>query len=311
MLTPPQRRCHEAGLSLPFGTSDASARAGQRKNSSTEHFVTRRTLVRARSTGTAVLLTLAAACGGVVHGPEVPGAVLPGFDTRTYPGDAAMQTWLQESPYRWVGYYLQAPCYTGTSWVGTRERIATIGWGIAPLFVGEQDWSAIQPGDTTVAEQGARCTTQNLTPEQGAAHAVAADSTMHAEGFPPGTPVFLDVERMERVSRAMEEYVDAWFREMLALGRYTPALYAHERNVTPLFERARAAFATAGRSDQPFLWVARSGDFDITRRPTDSGILSASIWQGRFDIDETWGGVELRIDANVGSAAVPGLMTRL
>lgn len=310
MLTPGQRRCHEAGRPWSSGTSDASARGGQQKNSSPEHFVTRRILVRARSTGAAVLLTLSAACSGAVHGPEAPGGVLPGFDTRTYPGDAAMQTWLRESPYRWVGYYLPAPCYTGVSWVGTRERIATIGWGIAPLFVGEQDWSAIQPGDTTVAEQGARCTTQNLTIEQGVAHAIAADSIMQAEGFPPGTPVFLDVERMERVSRAMEEYVNSWFTEMLARGRYTPALYAHERNVTPLFERARVAFAEAGRSDQPFLWVARSGDFDIARRPMDSGILSASIWQGRFDIDETWGGVTLRIDANVGSAAVPGLMLR-
>lgn len=264
-----------------------------------------------RSAALLSVLVLVAACGGAVTaGPSAPGGVLPGFDTRTYPGDAAMRTWLAESPYRWVGYYLPAPCYTGTSWVGTRDRIADMGWGIAPLFVGEQDWSVIQPNDTTVAEQGARCSTQNLTAAQGAADAVVADSIMNAEGFAPGMPVFLDVERMERVTRAMEDYVHAWFTRMLELGRYTPSLYAHERNVTPLFERARNAFETAGRSDQPFLWVARSGGFDLTSRPSDSGILSAAIWQGRFDVDETWGGVTLRIDSNVGSTAVPGILQR-
>src|SRR5690606_31574385 len=216
---------------------------------------------------------------------------------------AAMRTWRDTSPYRWVGYYLPAPCYTGTSWVGTRERLASIGWGMVPLFVGEQDWSVIRPDDAAVAEQGARCTSRNLTAAQGAADAAVADSILDAEGFPPGTPVFLDVERMERVTRAMEEYVHAWFTEMLERGRYTPSFYAHERNVTPLFERARAAFETAGRSDQPFLWVARAGDMTVTSRPSDSGILSAAIWQRRFGVDETLGGLTVRSDANVARRA--------
>ncbi len=264
--------------------------------------------MRGRMLAVLLLSATLGACGGAIAAPSAPGGVLPGFDTHTYPGDAAMRTWLAESPYRWVGYYLPAPCYTGTSWVGTRPRLASMGWGTAPIFVGEQDWSVIQPGDTTVAEEGARCTTQNLTPAQGTLDAAAADSLLDAEGFVPGTPVFLDVERMERVTGAMESYVLAWFREMLRRGRYTPALYAHERNVTSLYEAARSAFAEAGRSDAPFLWVARAGDFAVTRRPADSGILSASIWQGLFDTDETWGGVTLRVDANVALSSVPGVV---
>ncbi len=94
---------------------------------------------------------------------------------------------------------------------------------------------------------------------------------------------------------------------MLDRGRYTPALYTHERNATPLFEIARTAFAEAGRSDAPILWVARSGGFTVSRRPSDSGILSASIWQGLFDVQETWGGVTLVIDANVALTGVPGI----
>ena len=252
------------------------------------------------------------ACAGVsLPQPGLPAAdVVAGFDTRDYPGDEAMAAWLASSPYRWVGYYLGAPCYTGTSWQGRRAALHTAGWGTAAIFVGEQDWSAMQltAGDSTVAEEGARCTTRNLTVEQGRLDAQSADSAMAAEGFAPGTPVFLDVERMEQVSSAMEAYVRAWFDAMLALGRYRPALYAHERNVTTLYETGRAAFAAAGRSDTPILWVARAGDFDVTRRPSDSGILTASIWQGVFDDRQTWGGVTLVVDGNVASPAIPGIL---
>jgi hypothetical protein len=254
-----------------------------------------------------VLLTGCA--GAVLPEPRAPGidATVPGFDTRTYPGPAAMRTWYDASPYYWVGYYVSAPCYTGTTWTGRREEIASMGWGMAVIYVGEQDWSAIQPPDTSAALPGARCTSENLDPEHGRRDAVEADSILDAEGFAPGTPVFLDVERMERVSRAMESYVRAWFTHMLTIGRYTPALYAHERNATTLYEAARVAFVEAGRSDAPILWVARGGGFSVDSRPADSGILTASIWQGLFDTHETWGGVTLKIDANVASAAVPGI----
>jgi hypothetical protein len=270
-------------------------------------------VLRLRSVRTIALfpiVVLLAACAGVIlpepRAPEADG-ILPGFDTRTYPGDAAMRAWYDASPYHWVGYYLSAPCYTGTTWNGRREEIASMGWGMAVIYVGEQDWSAVQPPDTSVAAPGARCTSENLDAERGRLDAIEADSIMEAEGFAPGTPIFLDVERMERVSRAMETYVRAWFAHVLAVGRYTPALYAHERNATTLYEAARIAFVEAGRSDTPILWVARAEGFTVDSRPADSGILTASIWQGLFDTHETWGGVTLKIDANVASAAVPGL----
>lgn len=254
-------------------------------------------------------LPMLAGCASL-PGPLLPGRsdVVAGFDTRAYPGDETMSAWREASPYAWVGYYLTAPCYTGTTWQGERAGLESMGWGTAAIFVGEQDWSSIQAADSTVAEQGARCTTQNLDPEHGRRDAAEADSVMAAEGFPPGTPVFIDVERMERVSVAMESYLHAWFAGMLELGHYTPALYAHERNATPLFEAARRAFADAGRSDAPILWVARSGGFALDRRPEDSGILSASIWQGLFDVEQTWAERTLVIDANVALTSIPGIV---
>lgn len=258
---------------------------------------------------TIVLLT---ACGGIqpVATPELPteGGVLAGFDTRTYPGADAMQAWRRNSPYFWVGYYLPAPCYTGTSWVGKRAELTAQGWGTAVLFVGEQDWRAMGRTDTTgVAVQNPRCTTANLTEENARLHANAADSTVTAEGFEKDRTIFLDIERVDSVSAALSAYVRAWSAQLLANGRYLPGLYVHDRNAAVLSRVVGEEFARARRG-APFVWIAKVDPlFTDGSRPQQSGFLGASIWQGIINRQEVWGGVTLTIDINVASRQVPGL----
>ena len=73
-----------------------------------------------------------------------------GFDTYAYPGDDVMRAWAHASvPYEWVGYYLPAPCHDGTSWVGKRERLAGMGWGMAVIYVGQQTWDKTPTGYET------------------------------------------------------------------------------------------------------------------------------------------------------------------
>jgi hypothetical protein len=247
-------------------------------------------------------------CAGTLPGPEIvtPARGVPGFDTRDFPGDGAMRTWREQSPYRWVGFYLAAPCYTGTTWVGTRERLEGMGWGLAVLFVGEQDWSEILPADQVIADPDApRCTRTNLNGERGREHAVEAARAASAEGFPEGTVIYLNVERVERVSEDLTSYVEAWTAGLLEDGRYVPALYAHAYNADTLHAAQAERVARAGRGDSPRLWVARTGDFDLRRGPTESGFPAAHIWQGRLDFRETWGGVTLHIDANVARSTNP------
>jgi hypothetical protein len=268
------------------------------------------TRIRIRSPLT-VALALAATLGGCAPlpvGAPIPARGVPGFDTRDYPGDEAMRRWFDASPYRWVGYYLPAPCFTGTPWTGRRQALGQIGWGIAVLYVGEQDWNAMQaaPGDTVpVAEPGARCATANLTAENGAAHAASAEAAAVEDGFPDGTVIFLNVERVETVSPALVAYVRSWFAAMLESGRYTPGLYAHDLNATELYAILAEEFARRARVERPRLWVARQAGFDPTRAPTESGHAMASIWQGRFDIRETWDEITLNIDVNVADSADP------
>src|SRR5438309_1310010 len=46
-----------------------------------------------------------------------------GFDTNVYPGDKAMDAWKRTGEYEWVGYYLEAPCHSDTTWSGKRAQL--------------------------------------------------------------------------------------------------------------------------------------------------------------------------------------------
>jgi hypothetical protein len=73
-----------------------------------------------------------------------------GFDTYAYPGDEVMLAWRHDNvPYEWVGYYLPAPCHKGRSWMGKRERLAEMGWGMAVIYVGQQTWDKTPRGYET------------------------------------------------------------------------------------------------------------------------------------------------------------------
>jgi hypothetical protein len=267
-------------------------------------------MTRIRTALLAALLAVgtASACAPLPVGAPIPARGVPGFDTRDYPGDATMRRWYDASPYRWVGYYLPAPCYTGTTWTGRREALRTMGWGFAVLYVGEQDWAAIRnlPQDTVpVAAPSARCTSVNLTPEVAARHGGEATAATAADGFPGGTVIFLNVERVENVSPGLASYVRTWAATVLEEGRYVPGLYAHDHNASELFTILAEEFVRRGRTERPRLWVARGAGFDIQRAPVESGYAVAVAWQGRFDIRETWDGITLTIDVNVADSADP------
>lgn len=252
------------------------------------------------------LLCGSAACAPAGMRPGAPAGV-PGFDTRQYPGDAAMQRWRSDSPYRWVGYYITAACHPRSSWTGRRAALRAMGWGLAVLYVGEQDWTQVAdppsgPGEPTSGVT--RCTATNLTAERGLADAAEADNVARAEGFATGSTIYLNVERVDSVSAALEAYVRAWAGGLVDHGRYAPGLYAHARNAEALYgAMADEIVRRSGRP--PRLWVAKAGGFDLSRSPAESGFPRATIWQGAFDTTETWGDITLRIDANVAATPSP------
>ena len=171
-----------------------------------------------------------------------------GFDTFAYPGDEAMRAWMTaDKPYRWVGYYLSAPCHNDDSWEGKRDTLSRMGWGMAVIYVGQQTWGRtpgqkvavtryttrrvkqtvrLKSGKRVVryvrkrvpvkvlvsprASPGASCSTQFVSADRGVRDANDAIAKTAAEGFSPGTTIFLDIERMESVPKAMRAYYEAW-----------------------------------------------------------------------------------------------------
>jgi len=275
-------------------------------------------------------------------------AAHPGFDSYYYPGDSALRAWrAPASPYRWVGFYLAAPCHRESSWSGRRQTIHALGWGIAVLYVGQQTWegqaqvaapavppsaavttappadslirdtlrapgdSVRVPGDTlprataSAAAAPPACAVSELTAARGTADGADAVARAAAEGFAAGTVIYLDVERMERIPQAMHDYSRAWVRAVVADGRFRPGIYCHTRNAAELHAAVRAELAAAGIAEAPHFWVASSTGFDVTKRPEEVGHAFAAVWQGAFDVRETWGGVTLRIDANVARTPSP------
>jgi len=73
--------------------------------------VSTRSPIGAPSIGDAVASASANIADNLSAGPHL------GFDTFAYPGDDAMHAWATaDKPYRWVGYYLSAPCHSDSSW---------------------------------------------------------------------------------------------------------------------------------------------------------------------------------------------------
>jgi hypothetical protein len=265
-----------------------------------------------------------------------------GFDTFAYPGDDAMRAWLTaDKPYRWVGYYLSAPCHSDSSWEGKRETLSNMGWGMAVIYVGQQTWGRT-PGQKVAvtryvtkrvrqvktrsgkrivsyvnkrvpvrvlvsprASRGSSCSTQFVSAARGTADANDAIAKTAGQGFANGTVIFLDIERMESVPKAMRDYYEAWTKRVLEDGRFRPAYYVHSFNAELVYRDVKQVLSGAGISNDPPFWIASERGFSIDKLPTDVGHAFAQVWQGVLDVVETHNGVRLPIDVNVAQLPSP------
>ncbi len=289
-----------------------------------------------------------------------------GFDTGIYPGDETMRVWRATAPYKWVGYYLPAPCHKDDSWAGKRADLTSMGWGLAVVYVGQQTWAGAPAKHSTVYRTSHKTTTvtkyvskrvktyvksksgkrvakyvtkrvptkvkqrvpvrtpvrlafdeskhdvmscqRNLvTPSRGTLEATDAIAKTAAEGFPRGTVIFLDIERMDVTPVAMREYYKAWVARVLADGRFKPGIYAHVYNAPLIYRDVKAAYEAAGRKDEPPFWIAGGRNFDPTKAPQDVGHAFAAVWQGILDVVQDWNGHKVKIDVNVAQTPSPSL----
>lgn len=272
---------------------------------------------------------------------EVANSPYLGFDTGTYPGDDAMRAWRTgNSPYSWTGYYLKSPCHQDEGWSGKRESLTTMGYGLAVLYVGQQTWGR-RPGAphmervkvpkrvTSYVGKGkkrrkvtrtvmqtvlrkappppptATCSADFVSGARGMRDGVDAAMVTAREGFPRGTTIFLDIERMDVLHQQMRDYYAAWVRAVLDDGRYVPGIYVHTYNANTVYNDVKGVYTSVGLESEPPFWIAKSGGFDTKKHPRETGHTYAAIWQGVLDVTQTWNGHEIPIDVNVASLPSP------
>jgi hypothetical protein len=220
--------------------------------------------------------------------PALGAGPLAGFDTFCYPGDAAMKTWKESSPYSFVGYYLRSLCHPDDAWMGRRAKIQSLGWDIVLIYVGRQS-------------QGP-CSEVPPDRAKGLADAHDALAKTASEGFTPQTIIYLDVEPMDHIPQAQIEYVNGWLSQFSG-AQFLPGIYCHVKNANPL-----KGAITDFPSEQVAFWVSGIGHLVAgTSRPANSGVAFARIWQGTFDETKTFGGVSIQIDENVADTMAPSV----
>jgi hypothetical protein len=216
-----------------------------------------------------------------------------------------------------------------------------MGWGMAVIYVGQQTWGRTPGQKITVtryttkrvrqvktrngrrvvryaikrvpvrvlvtprASPGSSCSTQFVGASRGTADANDAIAKTAAEGFARGTVIFLDIERMDAVPRAMRDYYNAWTKRVLEDGRFRPAYYAHSFNADLIYNDVKQVLAGAGISADPPFWIASARGFSTDKAPSDVGHAFAQVWQGIIDVVETHNGVRLPIDVNVAQLPSP------
>jgi len=185
-----------------------------------------------------------------------------GFDRSDYPGDAIM-SWLQANTNLvWCGYYLApAPSHGGTTWMTRRAALQAAGWGVAPIFVGQQ---VTGPGS------------QNPSAATGVTDGNQAVSLMTAEGFASGSCVYLDLENGPPLTDLQQDYVANWC-DTVQSGGYQPGVYCSHSlalDVHTLRSNCRIwAFKVA--TTQPHPVPAPYPD----PNPSGCGYIGAYAWQ--------------------------------
>ena len=224
--------------------------------------------------------------------------IFVGLDAGNFPGLNPLDHWFGQSPYTWVGYYLNSPCHSATKWkpwMGNWRSLLQQGWGLALIYVGYQ-------------VDG--CGSDQLSRAAGIAHGQNTISLLaNDEQMPGGCTVFLDVEGFDPPLPAdMADYVRGWVRALLDDATLKPGIYCSAKNADEVLLACQREYADFGLpSGRPLFWIARyTAGFDLsTSKPRDSGVSYADLWQGKANANETYDGFSIQVDENVSSSANP------
>jgi hypothetical protein len=137
-------------------------------------------------------------------------AIFLGLDRATYPGDNVMKLARTQANIAFTGFYLgPAPSHPDTGWMKKRSFLSGLGYGFAPVYVGQQQSG---PGS------------HKISTAQGVIDGKNAATLAHAAGFPKQSVVYLDIENGPPTVPALFNYYVAWVKSVIGSG-FTPGVY--------------------------------------------------------------------------------------
>jgi hypothetical protein len=163
----------------------------------------------------------------------------------------------------------------------------------------------VPPTAAEIQSGAVTCSRTLLTTEQGAADAVDAVTKTASEGFSNGTVIYLDIEHMDSIPASMNAYYRAWVQQVIADGRFRPGIYVHKANAAAIYEGVLRAYSDMNANGSAVFWVTSPTGFSIDRSPQEVGFPWASIWQGIYEVSQTWNGATVNIDVDVATMSSP------
>ena len=279
-----------------------------------------RTKVARRMTSGLASLALAAGLFAAVStapaqaaNPVTPGSFTGyGFDQCVAPTQAAMDAWLESSPFLAVGIYVsgdsracrEQPNLT-PQWVTTQQAK---GWKLLPIALGPQ--ASCHPSfprhegdpviDPTPGSNG------NYEAARKLARAEAAKNVKDAAalGIRKGSTIWYDLEHFDITNTHCREsalaFMSAWNNKVTKLG-YATGMYGGASSSLRMFDDARVE--RPGKFVLPkYIWIAR---WDGKANTDADGYLREDGWlpgrrmkQYKGDHVEKHGGVAINIDSN-------------
>jgi Domain of unknown function (DUF1906) len=213
---------------------------------------------------------LAAASAKPLVAADQPSTYL-GFDRNEYPGDANLKG--LRRTFAFAGYWLNdPPGAKSNTWVGTRTRLESEGFGFLVLFNGR----LYRELKTNAAGLGK-------------SDAQAAIAAARHEGFPLLTIIFLDQEQGGRLLPEQKAYLFAWIDEVahagFRAGVYCSGIAAKEDGGASVITAEDIKENAGGR--EITYWVTNdacppSPGCAVSRgtpTPRTSGIDFADVWQ--------------------------------
>ncbi len=242
--------------------------------------------------------------------PATPGDFTGyGFDQCLAPSQAAMDAWLEHSPYLAVGIYISGnsrfcrdqPNLT-PAWVATQ---LAKGWRLLPITLGPQSTcvgrfprygAKIDP--TIVNGDAAAARAQGVTEADTAVNAAGA------LGIVPGSTLWYDLEGWSNYKDATCResalaFLSGWTQRVHDHG-YVSGVYSSAGSGMKILDDARKQ----GRADVVLpdrIWIARwdgQANTSTTYIAEDGWRPGNRMKQYRGGHDETWGGVTINIDSN-------------